>query len=161
MRRTLPVIGLLALLIGCYSGSRPPRIGQAAPDFTVQDADRKVTLSDYRGQVVILNFWASWCAPCVAEMPSMVQMAQRMKDKGVVVVAVSIDVDDSAYHKFLKDYRVEMVTVRDPDQKTPSLYGTHGWPETFIVDRTGVVRRKFIGPVDWTSREITDYLTKL
>ncbi|MGA9556016.1 MAG: TlpA disulfide reductase family protein, partial [Terriglobales bacterium] len=74
---------------------------------------------------------------------------------------VSIDEDDSAYHKFLKDYGVNMVTVRDPSRKASSLYGTFGWPESYIIDRQGVIRRKFIGAVDWTSPEITDYLSKL
>ena len=161
MRRVLPTIGLLALLIGCYGGARPPRIGEAAPDFSVQDSDRKVTLSEYRGQVVVLNFWASWCAPCVAEMPSMVRMQSNLKDKGIIIVGVSIDADEGAYKKFLKDYGVNFITVRDEAQKTPSLYGTHGWPETYIVDRGGVVRRKFIGPVDWNQPEIVSYLSKM
>jgi len=151
---------LLAFLSGCYN-SRPARIGSNAPDFTVQDSDHKVTLSQFRGQVVVLNFWATWCPPCVEETPSLVRMQARMKDKGVVVLAVSIDADDAAYHKFLKDYSVNMVTVRDEARKASDLYGTFGWPETYIVDRTGVIRRKFIGPVDWTSPEITDYLSKL
>ncbi|HXR16594.1 MAG TPA: TlpA disulfide reductase family protein [Terriglobales bacterium] len=159
--RTVVVIGLLATLIGCYRGTRPPRIGSTAPDFTVQDGDQKVTLSQFRGQVVVLNFWASWCPPCVEETPSLVQMQQRLKDQGVVVVAVSIDVDDGAYRSFLKDYHVNMITARDPDQKSAALYGTHGWPETYIVDRAGVLRRKFIGPVDWNSHEVTEFLTKL
>jgi cytochrome c biogenesis protein CcmG/thiol:disulfide interchange protein DsbE len=159
--RTAVVIGLLATLVACYSGTRPPRIGIGAPDFTVQDADRKITLSQFRGQVVVLNFWATWCPPCVQETPSLIQMQQRLKEKGVVVVAVSIDVDDGAYHRFLKDYHVNMLTVRDPDQKSPALYGTHGWPETYIIDRTGVLRRKFVGPVDWNSPGVTEFLTKL
>jgi len=159
--RTLVVSGLLFALIGCYSGTRPPRIGSNAPDFTVQDSDHKVTLSEFRGQVVVLNFWATWCAPCVEEMPSLVEMQKRLRPKGITVLAVSIDVDAAAYHKFLKDYRADFVAVRDEAQKSPELYGTHGWPETYIIDRTGIVRRKFIGPVQWTSPEITDYLSKL
>ena len=79
------------MLAACYSGTRPPRIGTAAPNFTVQDADRKLTLSDYQGKTVVLNFWATWCPPCVEEMPSLIQMQQRLKDKGVVVLAVSLD----------------------------------------------------------------------
>ena len=94
-------------------------------------------------------------------MPSLIQMQQRMREKGVVVVAVSIDVDEAAYHRFLKTYQVNLLTVRDPDQKSPSLYGTHGWPETYIIDRTGMIRRKFIGPVEWNSPEIADFLSKL
>jgi cytochrome c biogenesis protein CcmG/thiol:disulfide interchange protein DsbE len=152
---------LTVLLAGCYRGSRPPRIGTAAPDFTVQDADRTVTLRDLHGKVVVLNFWATWCAPCVEEMPSLVQLQQRFKDKGLSVVGVSIDVDGDAYHKFLKDYKIDFVTVRDPDQKTSSLYGSFKWPETYIIDRDGIVRRKFIGPVEWSQPEIVDFLSKL
>lgn len=154
-------IGLLATLIGCYSGSHPTRIGSNAPDFTVQDSDHKVTLAQFRGQVVVLNFWATWCPPCVEETPSLVQMQARLKPKGVVVLAVSIDDDDDAYHKFLKEYGVNLVTVRDEARKASSLYGTFGWPESYVIDRQGVIRRKFIGAVDWTSPEVTDYLGKL
>jgi len=159
-RATLPLLFLLALS-GCYSGSRPPRIGAPAPDFTVQDSDHTVQLSQYRGQVVVLNFWATWCAPCVEEMPSLVRMQKQMKDKGITVVAVSIDVDDKAYHQFMKDHGITLVTVRDPQQKTPALFGTHMWPETYVIDRNGVIRRKFIGAVDWTERDITEFLGKL
>src|ERR1700674_4190711 len=155
------VIGLLSGLIGCYSGGNPARIGSNAPDFTVQDSDHKVTLSQFRGQVVVLNFWGTFCPPCIEETPSLVQMQKRLKDKGVVVLAVSIDADDNAYHKFLKDYKIDLVTVRDGAQKTSSLYGTFGWPETYVIDRNGTIRRKFIGAVDWSSPEITDYLSKL
>jgi peroxiredoxin len=88
-------------------------------------------------------------------------MQARLKPKGVVVLAVSIDDDDGAYHKFLKDYGVNMVTVRDQARTASSLYGTFGWPESYIIDRQGVIRRKFIGAVDWTSPEVTDYLSKL
>jgi len=94
-------------------------------------------------------------------MPSLVEMQRRMKAKGVKVVAVSIDVDEGAYHQFLKQHGVDLLTVRDPQQKTPNLYGTHGWPETFIIDRNGVMRRKFIGAVDWTDPEITDFLGRM
>ncbi len=156
--RTALFIGLLAALIGCYSGSHPARIGSNAPDFSLQDSDHKVTLSQFRGQVVVLNFWATWCPPCIDETPSLVQMQARLKDKGVVVLAVSIDADDAAYHKFLKDYSVNMVTVRDEAKKAATLYGTFGWPESYVIDRTGVIRRKFIGPVDWNSAYVTYYL---
>ncbi|MBA3912801.1 MAG: TlpA family protein disulfide reductase [Acidobacteriales bacterium] len=151
----------MLVLSGCYGGSRPPRIGTAAPDFTVGDADRKVALHDLKGQVVILNFWATWCPPCVEEMPSLVQMQQRLKDKGVTVLAVSLDADEDAYHKFLKDHGVNLLTVRDPDQKSNNLYGTFKYPETYIIDRNGVVRRKFIGAVDWSTPEIVDFITKI
>ncbi len=162
MRRVSVLLGLITLLLaGCYSGTRPPRIGGAAPDFTVQDTDRKVTLSELRGKIVVLNFWATWCPPCVDEMPSLVQLQQRMRGKGVEVLAVSVDADENAYRKFLKDYRVDLLTVRDPSQKSNNLYGTFKFPETYIIDRNGVVRRKFIGPVNWSQAEVVDFLSKL
>ena len=152
---------LLATISGCYRGSRPARIGTSAPDFTVRDSDRTVSLNDLRGQVVVLNFWATWCAPCVEEIPSLVTMSQKMKPKGVVVLGVSVDADGDAYHRFLKDHGVSFLTVRDADQKSNDLYGTFKFPETYIIDRNGVVRRKFIGAVDWTSPEVVDFLSKL
>lgn len=152
---------LLVTLSGCYSGSRPPHIGSSAPDFTVQDAQNKITLSQLRGQVVVLNFWATWCAPCVEEVPSLVEMQRRLKAKGVTVLAVSVDVDDNAYRQFVRNHNVTLLTVRDPGQKSPALYGTHLFPETYVIDRNGVMRRKFIGAVDWTEPEITDFLSKL
>jgi peroxiredoxin len=162
VRRVPVCLGLLTLfLAGCYSGSRPPHIGTAAPDFTVQDSDRKVTLSDFRGKIVVLNFWATWCAPCVEEMPSLVQMQHRLKDRGVTVVAVSVDVDENAYHRFLTEYKIDFLTVRDASQSSNNLYGTFKFPETYIIDRNGVVRRKFIGAIDWSQPEVVDFLSKL
>jgi len=127
----------------------------------VQDGQNKVTLNQFRGQVVVLNFWATWCAPCVEEMPSLVEMQRRMKAKGVTVVAISMDVDQGAYDQFLKRHGINLLTVRDPDQKSNSLYGTSKFPETFVIDRDGVVRRRFIGAVDWTEPEILEFLGKM
>ena len=155
------VLFLLTALPACYSGSRPPRIGSAAPEFTVQDSDRSVKLSDFRGQVVVLNFWATWCPPCVEEMPSLVEMQRRMKTKGITVLAVSVDVDQSAYLQFLKEHNVNLLTVRDPSQKSNALYGTFRFPETYIIDRNGVMRRKFVGGVDWTAPDITEFLGRM
>src|SRR5271167_3844842 len=157
---TAPVLFIL-FLCGCYGGTRPPRVGKAAPDFTVRDSDRTITLSQFKGQVVVLNFWATWCPPCIQEMPSLVQMQRRMQSKGVTVLAVSVDVDESNYRRFLKDHGVNLLTVRDPDQKTSGLYGTFKFPETYIIDRNGIMRRKFIGAVDWTDPEVMDFLGRL
>lgn len=154
------VLGLTLLLTACQAGSRP-RIGSSAPDFTVQDAERTVTLNQLRGQVVVLNFWATWCAPCVEELPSLVEMQRRMKAKGVTVLAVSVDVDDNAYRQFVKNHGINLLTVRDGGQKANGLYGTFKFPETFVIDRKGVMRRKFIGAVDWNAPEITDFLSKI
>jgi cytochrome c biogenesis protein CcmG, thiol:disulfide interchange protein DsbE len=153
--------GVFGAFTACYSGGKPSKIGTNAPDFTVQDSDHKITLSQFRGQVVVLNFWGSFCPPCVEETPSLVRMQERMKAKGVTVLAVSIDSDDSAYHAFLREHKVNWVTVRDGEQKSSTLYGTFGWPETYVIDRNGVIRRKFIGAVDWDSPEITEYLSRL
>lgn len=153
-------LAFILVLTACYSGSRPTRIGSAAPDFTVKDDARSVSLHDLKGKIVLLNFWATWCPPCVEEMPSLVALQGKMKDK-VTVLAISVDVDEGAYKKFLKDHGVDLLTVRDPDEKSNTLYGTFKYPETYVIDRDGVVRRKFIGPVDWTSPEIIQYLSKL
>ena len=162
MRPVSVLTGLLiVLLAGCYSGSRPPHIGSNAPDFTVQDSDRKITLSELRGKVVVLNFWATWCAPCVEELPSLVNLQQKMRNKGITVLAVSVDQDESLYRRFVQDHNLNLLTVRDANQKSNNLYGTFKFPETYIIDRNGVMRRKFIGAVDWTEPEIIDYLGKL
>ena len=129
-------------------------------DFVVQDAERRVTLSQFKGQVVVLNFWASWCPPCVAETPSLVRMQQKLKDKGVVVVAISAD-DNGAYHRFINKYGMDFVTVRDPSAKIQHMYGTIQIPETYIIDRDGVLRRKFANAFDWSTPEVTDFLSKL
>jgi peroxiredoxin len=91
----------------------------------------------------------------------LIAMQDRTRAKGVVVVGVSIDVDPDAYHRSLRVRNVNFLTVRDPEQKVATIYGTSGWPETYVIDREGVMRRKFIGPVDWTSPEVMDFLTKL
>jgi peroxiredoxin len=160
-RPALLTMVLLLGLFGCYSGSRPPRVGEAAPDFSIQDSSKTVALHDLKGDVVVLNFWATWCGPCVEEVPSLVAMQRELKDKGVKVLAVSIDIDQKAYEKFLRDHGVDLLTVRDPDQKASTIYGSFKWPETYIIDRKGIVRRKFIGPVDWTHPEIQSYIAGL
>ena len=162
--KTLAYILLIAAAMSfsaCNPSSAPPKIGTVAPDFTVQDVDRKVTLSALRGKTVVLNFWASWCGPCIAETPSLVAMQNRLRDQNVVVLAVSIDEDDSAYHRFIKEQNMNMLTVRDAEKKSNDLYGTHVFPETYIIDRKGVLRRKVIGEMNWIAPEMTDYLTKL
>jgi cytochrome c biogenesis protein CcmG/thiol:disulfide interchange protein DsbE len=153
-------LALPMMLSGCNTGPTPRMIGSPAMDFTVHDSDRTVSLHDFRGKLVILNFWATWCAPCVEEMPSLVRLQRQMGPK-LTVVAVSIDENEGAYHRFLRDHNIDLLTVRDPAQKASEIYGTTGWPESFIIDASGKIRRKFIGAVDWTSPEILEYLNKL
>jgi cytochrome c biogenesis protein CcmG/thiol:disulfide interchange protein DsbE len=147
-------------LNGCDRGAQPRMIGSAAPDFTVTDSDHTVSLRNYRGKIVVLNFWTTWCPPCIEELPSLMQMQKRMAPR-VVVLAVSTDESERAYKQFLVRHNVDVLTVRDPAANSARLYGTTGQPETFIIDGAGTIRRKFIGPVDWNTHEITDYLNKL
>ena len=152
---------LILVTLGCYTGSRPQHVGAAAKDFTVRDSDHQVSLNQFRGQVVVLNFWATWCPPCMQELPSMMDMQNQLRSRGVVVLGVSIDVDDDAYHRFRKQRSVNFVTVRDPDQKVAGMYGTSVWPESYIIDRQGVLRRKVVGPINWGSPEVMQFLSKL
>jgi peroxiredoxin len=154
---------LLALIItGCERGSIPDMVGKPAPDFTIQDSNTRVSLRDLRGKVVVLNFWATWCPPCVEEMPSLIEMQKKMKDR-VTVLAVSTDDSDREYRKFIEERGLTptLLTVRDDAKRSNTLYGTFRFPETYVIDANGVLRRKFIGPVDWTKPEIIDYLSQL
>jgi cytochrome c biogenesis protein CcmG, thiol:disulfide interchange protein DsbE len=163
------VFASLLALTACYSRSRPSSIGTLARGFTIQDSDRTVSLSQLRGRIVVLNFWATWCPPCVEEMPSLAQLQKRLAGRDVTVMAVSLDDNGDDYHKFLKEHNIDLLTVREAGQKTAtgviapvsSEYGTFKVPETYIIDRQGTIRRKFIGPVDWSQAEIIEYLTRL
>lgn len=153
-------MALALMLSGCDRGGRPRLIGSPAPDFTVKDADRTVTLRNLRGKPVVLNFWAAHCPPCVDEMPSLVQLQKRMAPR-VTVLGVGVDTTDADYHSFLRAYQIDFLTVLDEQKESYNRYGATGYPETFIIDASGVIRRKFVGPVNWTSPEILDYLNKL
>jgi len=163
MRSLLILLTAAGLLVsaGCYRGARPKGIGSRAPQFTIQDDERRVALNDFRGKVVVLDFWATWCAPCIEETPSLVRMQEQLKQKGVVVVGISIDEDEAAYHNFIKQYGINFVTVREPSQGTQHLYGTVEIPETYIIDRNGVVRRKVISSTNWTAPEMLEFLSRI
>ena len=155
-------IGILmtaTLAIGCDRGSAPTNIGHAAPEFVISDGANTVDLDKLHGQVVILNLWASYCAPCVEELPSLLALHEQMPK--IAVVAVSTDQDDDVYRKFLERHHVTLTTVRDGDGRVNQLYGTQLIPETYIIDRNGVIRRKFIAAQNWTSPEIEQYLARL
>jgi cytochrome c biogenesis protein CcmG/thiol:disulfide interchange protein DsbE len=149
----------LALLPACNRGSRPAQTGKAAPDFTVSDGTSTVRLASYRGQVVLVNFWASWCMPCVEEMPSL--LALHHERPNLVILAVSIDDDPEAYSNFIVRHHVDLITVRDPSQSAAKLFHTDMWPETYVIDRKGIIREKYVGPQNWTSPEIVNYLNSL
>jgi cytochrome c biogenesis protein CcmG/thiol:disulfide interchange protein DsbE len=159
-RKLVAATLLTFALAACDRGSRPEQVGKPAPDFTVSDSDRTVSLHDYRGKVVVLNFWATWCAPCIEEMPSLMKMQSDLNDK-VTVLAVSTDKDESAYRQFLSDRHIHLLTVRDAAQKSNIAYGTTKFPETYIIDKHGAIQRKFIGAVKWTTPDIEKYLSQL
>jgi peroxiredoxin len=153
------LIALAFALVSCRT-SEPAAIGSTAPDFTVNDGQKAVTLSQLRGKPVLLNFWATWCPPCVEEVPALVALQQQMGDK-VTILAVSMDQDEAAYKSFTAKNMHGMLTVRDPEHKSSSVYGTFAYPETFLIDKDGKIQRKFIGAVNWTSPEMLDYFNKL
>jgi cytochrome c biogenesis protein CcmG, thiol:disulfide interchange protein DsbE len=159
MRIRFILAALLLLLPGCERGSHPRQTGRVAPDFTVTDGVRSVHLANYRGKVVVLNFWATWCLPCIAELPSLTAMQQQLPQ--VQVLAVSVDEDQQAYRDYLLEHKISLLTVNDPAHSSANLYGTSRWPETYVIDANGVIRRKFIGPQDWTSPEVVEYLRRL
>jgi cytochrome c biogenesis protein CcmG/thiol:disulfide interchange protein DsbE len=159
--RSVIAAGALTLLLaaGCNRGAKPSRIGKTAMDFTVADGGESVHLADYRGKVVLLNFWASWCGPCIQETPALVDLHHERPD--LAILAISIDEDPGAYQRFLQRFHVDYTSVRDPDQKVAKIYGTDGWPETYIIDRNGILRRKVVGDPDWSSPEMRAYLQGL
>jgi cytochrome c biogenesis protein CcmG, thiol:disulfide interchange protein DsbE len=149
----------IALLSGCNRGAHPAQVGKKAPDFTVSDTSNTIRLSNYRGKVVLLNFWASWCIPCVQETPGLEQLHHDRPD--LEILGVSVDTDSDAYRHFLQRYHVDIETVMDPDKKAADLYHTTGWPETYIIDRQGIIRRKIVGDPDWSDPELRAFLKAL
>lgn len=154
------VLLLLLLLAGCSTTPHPRMIGSPAPDFTVKDSDRTVSLHQFKGKPIILNFWASYCVPCIKEMPSLAQLQQEMGPR-ITVLAVSVDDEEAKYHKFLRDHNINLLTVWDPQKKSSELYGTVMYPETYIIDSSGTVRRKMVGEENFTSPDVIEYLNKL
>ena len=131
--------------------------GRKAEDFAMDLSGKREHLKDLQGKVVVLNFWASWCGPCVEETPSLIALQQRIASRNAVVLGVSVDEDPAAYEKFVIDQHLNYPTFRDPSKKIATDYGTSMWPETYIIDRTGVIVRKIIGPQDWNSPELLSY----
>jgi cytochrome c biogenesis protein CcmG/thiol:disulfide interchange protein DsbE len=149
----------LAAVPGCDRGSRPENSGRPAPDFTVSDSKSTIHLANYRGQIVLLNFWATWCPPCVQEMPGLIQLHHDRPD--LAILAVSIDEDEDTYTNYIQRRHIDLITVRDPAQTAAKLYHTEGWPETYIIDRQGIIRRKIVGDPDWSNPELRAYLKTL
>ena len=144
---------LVAFAVPSYRQGERSIAGNKAEDFALQVPGAS-HLSDLRGKVVILNFWASWCPPCLEETQSLNTLQQTIGPKGGVVLGISVDEDNAAYQKFLVDNHVVFPTYRDASAKTAKDYGTSMYPETYLIDRQGRLARKIIGPQDWQSPEI-------
>jgi cytochrome c biogenesis protein CcmG/thiol:disulfide interchange protein DsbE len=152
-------VAIIGLTSGCDRENRPEQIGKPAPTFALNDGQRSVDLAKMRGKVVVLNFWASWCAPCIEEMPSLDLMQKELPQ--IQVLAVASDEDFTEYQSYLATHHVDMLTVFDQAQTSNKLYGSFRYPETYIIDKNGVIRRKLVGPQDFTAPEMVAYLTKL
>ncbi len=167
------LIGLIsAVILGIAFGVvwlqsskyEPLTVGKAAPDFELPDLnDEAVRLSDFRGKVVFLNFWATWCKPCKEEMPSMEVLHKSLGKDGLVVVAVSIDrvTTKQDIPPFAKSLNLTFPILVDSWGQTDKRYKLMGVPETYIIDRAGILREKVIGPRDWTLLENLQVVTEL
>jgi peroxiredoxin len=125
-------------------------VGDSAPNFSITSDDgRTYTASDFGGRLLVLNFWATWCPPCIEEIPSLDMFQQRMKDKGVVVLAISVDKNPQIYKRFLERTRPAFTTARDSEADISASYGTFKYPETYLIDTKGKVVEKYINSRNW------------
>ncbi len=134
-----------------------------APTFELKDLEgKKVSLNDYKGRVIILNFWATWCAPCRAEMPSLEGLYRSFKDKGLVVIGVSVDSSERTVSSFVRGKGLSFPILLDKEKEVAfDSYGVVGLPVTFIIDRSGVIVEKVFGERQWDSEEIKRKIKKL
>jgi peroxiredoxin len=137
-------------------------IGERAPDFTLPALTQgPLSLHDFGRHVVVLNFWATWCPPCVEEAPSLEKFAEQMRAQGVTVLGVSVDQDAAALQTFAERERLSFPIARDPDRTVASRYGTFQFPETYIIDQEGKVAEKLIGAVDWQDPRLITFVQEL
>ena len=159
MRAGLLIFLTCTLATGCDRGTLSDQIGRTAPVFSINDGEHAVDLQSLQGKVVVLNFWASWCAPCVEEMPSL--QAFQNQTPGVQVVAISSNEAFAKYQHYVAQQHLTLLTVFDENQTSNKLYGSFKFPETYIIDKRGIIRRKLIGPQDFTSPSFLKYIQKL
>jgi peroxiredoxin len=140
-----------------------PAEGLPAPAFIFPGLDgRTVDLKAYRGKVVFLNIWATWCPPCRDEMPSMERLYRELKGEDFEILAVSVDrAGAAAVAPFMKKYQLSFPALLDPNGTTQDLYGTTGVPESFIINREGVIDKIVIGPMDWAAPKVVRYFRDL
>jgi len=157
------IAALLAVLVYVIYDGMHERVvaqGDNAPAFTVvADSGASVGVPNFGGKVLVLNFWATWCPPCVQETPSLSQFAAQFKDKGVVVLALSVDRDEKAYRAFLDKYKPAFLTARD--FTVHADYGTFMYPESYIIDARGKVQMKIPEGADWNDPRLTQLVSSL
>ncbi|MCL4522923.1 MAG: redoxin domain-containing protein [Acidobacteria bacterium] len=156
------VAALLLLVASPYSRQgESGTVGSKAIDFPFELNGKPAQLSDLRGKIVVLNFWATWCPPCVEEMPALSRLHQQIISSGGMVLGISVDDDEAQYQKFLADHQISFPNYRDPTKNISASYGSFRFPETYIIDRNGKIARKIIGPQVWDSPEMIAYLKRL
>ncbi len=136
--------------------------GSVAPAFTLRDLNgQNVSLSNYRGRVVFLNFWATWCGPCREEMPSMERLHRALGSRGLAVLAVNLREDAAEVARFMRKYQLSFPALLDSDGQVSSLYRVWALPMTYIIDGGGQIIGKKAGPKDWAARHVTDVFQTL
>jgi peroxiredoxin len=146
-----------------FSGTLKLEVGKAAPDFTFPGLDGKmISLSDHKGKVVLVNIWATWCRPCVDEMPSMEKLYQEFKDDNFEILAVSIDaLGAEVVGPFMQKYNLTFPALLDSEGTIRQSYQVTGVPESFIIDQQGVLAKKIIGAADWSSPGVLSFFRNL
>ena len=161
---TVAVAFMLAsglIVPGCSSSNQAPEIGKLAPDFQLISLDgRTVSLSDYRGKPVLLNFWASWCGPCQYEMPFLQQTYEKWTGRGLVVLAVNLQESPDVVKEFMVDFGLSLPVLLATDPKVPLSYNVRGIPATFFIDKSGIIRDIKVGPFI-SEAEIEERLLKI
>jgi peroxiredoxin len=156
------ILGGAAYLALRLRQTRPVAVGDSAPDFSVPALPSgSLNLKSYLGQVVVLNLWATWCPPCVEETPSLERFAEKTRDRGVIVLGVSVDEDPKALQDFILTNHISYAMGRDPDRSLSARYGTFQFPETYILDRRGLVAEKVVGAIDWDDPRIENFVLDL
>ena len=134
-----------------------------APGFSLPslDGDAPVVLEDLRGQVVMLNFWATWCKPCEEEMPAMDRLYRALRPEGFEMLAVSVDEESGVVHEFRERLGVGFPILLDPAQNVAGAYQTTGFPESLLIDKHGMIVERYIGPRDWDHASYAERIRRL